>query len=419
MRITILTVGTRGDVQPFLALGLGLKAAGHKVQLATNPIFEDFVKKRGLDFAPVGDNPQEWVKKFNAQTSGKKSALAKKAILWRIVGSTVEQIMTDAWNCSTDTQAIIYSPLTLAAYHIAEKLGIPCYATSVNPITPTRAFPHPLHTSTFNLGGIYNRLTYVFEEQLRWQLTRKIINRCRQEILKLPPVPITGLYSQQQKQQLPFLHCFSPSVIPRPDDWPERAYATGYWFLDRPDDWQPPKELVDFIAAGSPPISIGFGSMSDLEAKALTELVLNALVETGQRGILLTGWGGLINTDLPDNVFKIDSVPHDWLFPQMRAVVHHGGTGTTAAVLRAGVPSITVPFAVDHPFWGRRMASLGVGTSPILRKDLTAEKLVAAIRTATSDEAMKARARVLGEKIRSEDGVARAVEIFHRHLPNY
>jgi len=266
------------------------------------------------------------------------------------------------------------------------------------------------------LGGIYNRLTYVFEEQLRWQLTRKIINRCRQEILKLPPVPITGLYSQQQKQQLPLLHCFSPSVLPKPSDWPGRAYVTGYWFLDRPDDWQPPKELVDFIAAGSPPISIGFGSMSDLEAK---ELVLNALVETRQRGILLTGWGGLSSIDLPDNVFKIDSVPHDWLFPQMTAVVHHGGTGTTAAVLRAGVPSITVPFAVDHPFWGRTVASLGVGTSPILRKDLTAEKLVAAIRTATSDEAMKARARVLGEKIRSEDGVARAVEIFHRHLPNY
>ncbi|MGK7903713.1 MAG: glycosyltransferase [Hormoscilla sp.] len=419
MRITILAVGTRGDVQPFIALGLGLQSAGHKVQLASNPIFKDFVKTRGLDFAPVGDNPQEWVKQFNEQTSRKKSALAKKAILWRIVGSTVEQMMTDAFHCSQDTQAIIYSTLALPGYHIAEKLGVPCYAAYKNPITPTRAFPHPLHTSTFNLGGLNNRLTYVFEEQFRWQLTRKIINRCREEILKLPAVPITGLYSQQQKQQLPLLHCFSPSVIPKPDDWLSRAYVTGYWFLDRPSDWQPPKELVDFIAAGSPPISIGFGSMSDLEAKALTQLVLNALTQTGQRGILLTGWGGLSNIDLPDNVFKIDSVPHDWLFPQMAAVVHHGGVGTTAAVLRAGVPSIIVPFAVDQPFWGRRVASLGVGTSQIPRKDLTAEKLVAAIRTATGDEDMKDRARVLGEKIRSEDGVARAVEIFHRHLPNY
>ncbi len=194
---------------------------------------------------------------------------------------------------------------------------------------------------------------------------------------------------------------------------------TGYWFLDSPANWQPPQELVDFLKAGSPPVYIGFGSMSDSNPEALTKLVLDALAESGQRGVLIKGWGALSNADLPDHVFQIDSVPHDWLFPQMAAVVHHGGAGTTSAGLRAGVPSIIIPFAVDQPFWGQRVANLGVGTQPILRQELTAEKLTAAIKIATSDEAMKEKARILGQKISAENGVKQAVEIIHSHLSTH
>jgi UDP:flavonoid glycosyltransferase YjiC (YdhE family) len=150
----------------------------------------------------------------------------------------------------------------------------------------------------------------------------------------------------------------------------------------------------------------------------MTELVLTALAQTGQRAILLTGQGRQGNADLPDNVFEIGSIPFDWLFPRMAAVVHHGGAGTMAAALRAGVPSFITPFGADQPFWGQRVADLGVGPSPVPGKKLTAERLAAAIRTITSDEAMKARARALGEKIRAEDGVARAIEVFHRYLPS-
>ncbi len=408
MQITILAVGSRGDVQPYVALGLGLQAAGHKVQLATYRLFEEFVTSRGLDFAPIGSNPQEYI-----------NALSRNVDYWRIFRSNLERLMADCWNCCQETEAIVYSQVALPGYHIAEKLRVPCVAAYTNPLTRTAAFPHPFYTLPFNLGGTYNWLTYVLHEQVRWQSMRKTINQWRQQTLNLPPVGFSGLYHRQQKQQIPILHCLSPSVIPRPHDWPDRAHITGYWFLERSTDWQPPADLVDFLKSGWPPVYIGFGSMGEHNPEAMTEmtdLVLRALAETGQRGILLTNHS-ISNADLPDNVFKIASQPHDWLFPQMAAIVHHGGAGTTAAALRAGVPSVIIPFGIDQPFWGKRVADLGVGPKPILRKHLTAERLAATIRTVTSDKAMSDRARTLGEKIRTEDGVARAVEIFHRYLP--
>ena len=423
MKITILALGTRGDVQPYLALGLGLKEAGHQVKLASSDIFEDFARTRGLDFSAVGTSPKEFLSRVKEKTDldAKQNILSnlpfiKKIIFWKILSSGLEKLMNDSWNCCQDSDVIIFSQLAMPGFHIAEKLGIPCFAAYTNPLTPTRYYPHPLYQSN-RLGGIYNWFTYIFEEQVRWQITRKKINQWREQTLQLLPVSGTGIYSLQRKKEIPILHCYSPSVLSKPSDWPEFSHITGYWFLDRPKTWQPPKEIVDFLDAGSPPVYIGFGSMIDRSPKILTKLVLDALVLSQKRGILLGGWGALSNADLPDNVLRVDSIPHDWLFPKMAAVVHHGGAGTTAAGLRAGIPSVIVPFAADQPFWGKRVADLGVGTSPIYRKDLTVENLAAAIKIATSDEKIKAAASKLGEKIRSEDGVARAVEIINRYLP--
>ncbi len=219
----------------------------------------------------------------------------------------------------------------------------------------------------------------------------------------------------------PFFYCYSPAVLPKPPDWPDWVYVTGYWFLDRPPDWQPSPNLVDFLGAGPPPVYITFGSIIDRDPEALTKLVLEALDLTGQRAILDTGWGGLSNTELPEQVFQVksDSAPHDWLLPQMAAVVHHGGTGTTFAGLRAGLPSIIVPSFGETFFWGQRVADLGVGPLPIPKKHLTAKRLAAAIHTTITDKTMQARAAALGQRIQSEDGVARAVEAFHNCVANY
>ncbi len=215
---------------------------------------------------------------------------------------------------------------------------------------------------------------------------------------------------------MPVLYSFSEHVVPRPDDWPETTVATGYWFLEQDETWQPPAALVQFLAAGPPPVYVGFGSMAGKDPARLTRIVLDALEQSGQRGLLATGWGGLAVEDLPENLFAIDSAPHDWLFPRVSAVVHHGGAGTTAAGLRAGKPTLISPFMGDQPFWGQRVCEQGVGPKPIPQKQLSADALATAIHQLTHDQDMRQRATALGQKLRAENGVARAVAWIEEHL---
>jgi sterol 3beta-glucosyltransferase len=188
------------------------------------------------------------------------------------------------------------------------------------------------------------------------------------------------------RQRYPVLYGYSPAVLPKPEDWDDSLHVTGYWFLDSPSDWQPPAALVDFLKAGPPPVYAGFGSMAGSDPDALSAMVVEALARVKQRGILASGWGGLAHANLPDHVIAVESVPHDWLFPQMAAVVHHGGAGTTATGLRVGVPSIVVPFLADQFFWGQRVAQLGVGSNPIPRQQLTVQRLAAAIDGVVNDQ---------------------------------
>jgi UDP:flavonoid glycosyltransferase YjiC (YdhE family) len=220
-----------------------------------------------------------------------------------------------------------------------------------------------------------------------------------------------GPFSSPALRGLPVLNGYSPAVIPPAPDWGDRVRVTGYWFLEPPADWTPPPALEEFLQAGPPPVYVGFGSMSSRKPEETAELVFAALKQAGQRAILLSGWSGLRAADVPPGVFMVESVPFQWLFPRMAAVVHHGGAGTTAAGLRAGVPSIVVPFFGDQPFWGRRVYDLGAGPRPIPRRQLTVERLALALRTAVTDESIRGHAAALGAKIRTEDGPRAAVEI--------
>ncbi len=252
---------------------------------------------------------------------------------------------------------------------------------------------------------------------MAWYPLRSVINQWREEQLGLPSIPLSVIHQRQlRREKHPTVFGFSPSVWPKPRDWGDHIDITGYWFLEKPSDWQPPNDLEDFLAAGPPPVYVGFGSMSTRRSEEITNVVLQALVRSGQRGLLTTGWGGLSEIDLPENIFELKSVPHDWFFPQMAAAVHHGGAGTTAASMRAGIPTIIVPFWADQPFWGHRVFELGVGPRPIPQKRLTVERLVDAITLATSDRDMQERAVSLGERIRAEDGITRAADFIHRHL---
>ncbi|MBI2486418.1 MAG: glycosyltransferase family 1 protein [Deltaproteobacteria bacterium] len=418
MNITIIAVGTHGDVQPCVALGLGLQAAGHKVRIAACANFEAFVCNRGLSFFSIGCDPREWLVSDEGRDWLKSSRNPIQFIrgLTRLMQPSMERSLADSWTACQGAEAIIYSLLAISGYHIAEKLRVPSFIALLHPVWDTRAFPNFLLPEKLRLGGTVNLLTHIVAEQLFWQPFRGLINEWREQTLGLPPAPFFGPWGRMKKQRFPSLFGYSQFVMPKPPDWGDWLHVTGYWFLDRPAEWKPPADLVDFLAAGPPPVYIGFGSVTDSNPEALTEMVLKAFAITGKRGILLTGWAGLRKADLPKDVFGLESIPHDWLFPQMAAVVHHGGAGTTAAGLSAGIPNIVIASQAEMYFWGRRVAALGAGPQPILRKELSAERLANAISIATRDTGIKTRAAALGQRIRAENGVANAVRAFHKHI---
>lgn len=418
MRITLLALGTRGDVQPLVALGVGLQQTGrHQARVVAPDEFDAFVSSQGLDFVPVGINVRELLGTVSLTArveSGGNMLLWVRQILYTLQ-PMFERMMGNLWSACQGAEAIVCSTMGIGAYHVAEKLGVPCYWTLPFPgLARTRAFPNVVFPS-LPLGGAYNLVTHILAEQLMQQLTGRFLNQWRRRV-NLPSISLFRWpYNQLHGQPVPILYSFSPLLIPKPPDWGENIHITGYWFLDHRPDWQPPAGLMDFLAAGSPPVYVGFGSLAQRNPRRMTHLVLEALKQSGQRGVLVTGWGGLLDiadlSHLPREAFTLESVPHDWLFPRMAAVVHHGGSGTTGAGLRSGVPSVLVPHAGDQPLWARRVWELGAGPRPIPRRQLTAERLADAIAEAVKDRDLRARAAELGERIRAEDGVRRAVEI--------
>jgi UDP:flavonoid glycosyltransferase YjiC (YdhE family) len=309
---------------------------------------------------------------------------------------------------------VISGPSFYIGVSIAEKLKLPYVQAYLQPLQPTTEFPSALFPMPFTGGRALNYLSHVIGGQSMWQMMRPVINDARRDVLNLQPHTLIGPWPEVLRQRLPIIHGYSEQVLPKPHDWPAFMHVTGYWFL-REQGWMPPRDLLDFLADGPPPVYVGFGSMVDRDPERMTTIAVDALRYSGLRAVFLRGWGGLQQTDLPSNVFMIDHAPHEWLFPRMAAIVHHGGAGTTAASIRAGVPSIIVPFFGDQPFWADRVARLGVGTAPLARKTLTGAQLAGAIDRAVGSSELRAKAMMLGERIRAEDGVRRAVEIIEAH----
>jgi UDP:flavonoid glycosyltransferase YjiC (YdhE family) len=417
MKITIATVGTRGDVQPYIAIGLGLQAAGHQVQIATDPLFKSFIENHGLGFVSVAADPRQAMQEDMRQIGGNPVRLLR----WIDQQFTplARQYFIEMQAGCQDSDAILVSALAFTAMHVAQKLGIPSLATYLYPISPTRAYPSMAASSLPswlpNMGQV-NWWSFRLYNLGFFRMTLPVVNQLRQEILDLPPIPWL-YYSKIDLSEVPIIYGYSNYVLPKPVDWGDNLHVTGYWFM--PDrDYQAGRELTAFLDQGPKPVYIGFGSMLDVEAAHTTQIVLEALKSTGQRAILHGGWSDIGARQLPDYVYKVGEVPHSWLFPRMAAVVHHGGAGTTAAGLRAGIPAVIVPYFGDQPFWARLVHQLGTSPAPIPRLKLSASKLADAIHEAIQDDAMQREAGILGEKIRAEKGVEQAVELIESYLKN-
>lgn len=413
MRIMIIAPGSRGDVQPYIALGKGLKNAGHVIRFVSHQNFEKLVTSYGLEFWSVDSDVQGIVENNEMRERIEKGNFLSLMAQMAKEAQREASLFAEGGVAAAQGMDLVLAGMggVYIGIAIAEKLGLPFLQAYVVPFTPTQEFSSVL---TPKLPTLLNRLSHGLTRQLMWQGFRSADTLARRKVLDIPLAPILGPYNSKATRGLPILYGFSPSVIPVPSDWDDNIHVTGYWFVDEADDWTPPPALLDFLESGAPPVYIGFGSLSNRNPEETADLVIRALKQINQRAILLSGWGGLQKTDLPESIFMIDSIPHSWLFPRVAAVVHHGGASTTAAGLRAGVPSVIVPFYGDQPFWGRRIAELGVGPNPIPRAKLTSERLASAIQQAVTDKGMHERAASLGEKIQAEDGIARAAEVIQQ-----
>lgn len=413
MKILISTLGSRGDTQPYLALAIGLQQAGHQVTLVAPDSFKDWIHSYGVNTHPVRFNPHDVMQRITRSSS----PLQAMRMMREVMNKGVMEAMADCWQAAQETDFLIQTGTGSNALEAAVYRNIPVAFAYLVPMPPTRAFPMWMLPFRFSLGGRYNYLTHWLVQRVLWQaVSRPVTNRWRAH-LDLPP-----WRSEKEMRQYtatlgaPSLYGYSPQVLPKPVDWDEYQHVTGYWFLDAQPQWQPPTDLLRFLENGSPPVYIGFGSMSHRNPEQQTQMILHALEQTGQRGVLLTGWGGITRQSAPPNLFFLNDVPHAWLFPRMAVVVHHGGAGTTAAAFRAGVPSIITPFGGDQKAWAGLVVKLGVGLYGGSAQRATVEKLATAIDTAINDQTLHTRAAVLGETIRAENGIAQAVGVIERSV---
>lgn len=407
MRIAIICNDTRGGIQPYVALGLGLRRAGHEVRAMAPEDLAPMFSDAGIPAAPLSGSIEAALRASGG--AAERGTIAAMRLSAREMPARIRTWTKEALEACEGADVLTGGVGGIVVgLSVAEKLGKPFVETHLQPLgAPTDAYPGVLFAGAPRwLGGWGRRMSHHLSELAVWTPFKPLMASARREVLGL-----SGRARAADGQ--PVLYGFSRHVVPVPARGERPRHMTGYWTLPAAATWRPPAALEAFLARGGPVVSIGFGSMASQKPEELTALVLEAVRSAGVRAVLLSGWGGLKSIEA-DDVVCADAVPHDWLFPRVRAVVHHGGAGTTGAALRAGVPAIVVPFAMDQPFWGSRVEALGVGPKPIPRKRLTATRLADALRATVNDEAMGVRAAELGELLRAEDGPAEAAKWFER-----
>lgn len=402
LRVTCLTIGSRGDVQPYIALCRGLLEDGHRPKIATHAEFEPWIRKHGIGFAPVDGDPAELMRICVENGMFTYSFLKEASLKFR---GWIDELLSSAWKACQDTDILIESPSAMAGIHIAEALGVPYFRAFTMPWTRTRAYPHAFAVPEHKLGGAYNYITYVMFDNVFWKAIAGQVNRWRKKELGLRSTNL----DKMQPNKVPFLYNFSPSVVVPPLDYSDWIHVTGYWFLDEASSWTPPNELIDFIkrarADAKKIVYIGFGSIVVSDPAALTKTIIESVLKADVRCVLSKGWSDRLGSQdatvpevpLPPEIHQIKSAPHDWLFKQIDAAAHHGGAGTTGASLQAGLPTIVKPFFGDQFFFGSRLEDLGVG---ICMKKLNVTVFSRALWEATHSERMIIKAKVLGEEIR-------------------
>ncbi len=407
MRVLIVAVGSRGDVAPFTGLATALNAAGHTTVIAGYEMFAGLVKGCGLEFRALPGDPR-MLAAARWQRGGTGPLGAARLI--RLIADHMRELHAGMLAAARqDTDVLLPAGLSYAGgYHIAEALGLPSMSLQLAPVAPTRDFPPSIVTAR-SLGRWGNLAAGHALVLLGAPTLAGPVRELRAE-LGLPRISARqAIYGRMNDPAWPVFHGFSPAVVPRPADWRPGAEVVGYWWPARPQGWRPPPELETFLNAGPAPVFVGFGSMSPDDADRVAGVATAAARQAGVRLVLQAGRAGLAlagPAGPAGDSIAIGDVPHDWLFPQTAAVVHHAGAGTTGAGLRAGVPAVTVPMIGDQPFWAARIAALGAGPPPIRYRRLSVPVLTAAIQDAVTRPSYRARAQSLAAQLAREDAAA-------------
>ena len=405
MKALLLTVGSQGDVQPFVALAVRLRAGGHEAVLAAPAVFSGLAGAYDVPFVPL-ELDMGQVGDAVAGRYGLRHVVRFCRAMGRRAAAVLPALETAA---DGGANVVVHHPVLPLGQHVAELLGVPAVVGQAMPaLVPTREFPSTIWPC--RVPRMLNRPSYRAAGRLAGTWCRRDIDRWRRDVLDLPPRrgrhdPLVSA----GRAPVTVLHAFSEHVVSRPADWPATAHVTGYWLLPAPPGWSPPRRLAAFLEAGGPVVYVGFGSMPSLDAARLAASVMTAAGDHDVR-VVVASLDPALRRLLPASRFLvIRNAPHDWLFPRMDAIVHHGGAGTTAAALHAGKPQVIWPFGVDQPFWARRMASLGVAPPARPVRELTGPSLTAALDRALGDPGLARRSAELAALLRAEDGAGQAV----------
>ena len=403
MKFVILTYGTEGDARPLAFLGRALMDAGHGAllladasTLAIAQALQVPCKSLPGDIRGVLDHGSaiSGVVRQGGSLSGAAKALAnianRNAVAW------ARTTREEARECDALLIGGLAAFIGLSA---AEYLRVPPIGLGMIPITPTREFLSPF-LPPIRLPSWLNRPSQTLVNQLLWHAFRRETNRARKEVFGLPP-------RRSLWQGHPMLYGISPQLLVPPRDWPANAHVCGQWV--RPvESWSPPPALSAFLEAGEPPIYVGFGSMQGFDPQAMLQTIIAAV--DGRRTLFHPGWSGMAATSLPANFHVLQDTPHDWLFPRLSLVVHHGGSGTSHSACRAGVPSVVLPFAGDQRFWADRLVRIGVSPRRLKALPPDPDDLGRAITEATAPS-IRARAQEVGRRMAEEEGLATAVRM--------
>jgi len=381
-------------------------ARGHSVKLAAPSRFKVLVEGYGIRFAPLAGEPEELSRRLN--DAGHNFIKMVREMMDHAIEIGAD-IMRQTGSACRDADLIIHTfSHAVGAHTLAREMNIPDVHIQGFPMfTPTGDYPNV--TMPDLQLRMLNYLTHSISNKITWWTS----SFGYEQVRRRAGLPKRKLYFPFDKDPFrpptPILCAWSPSILPPSSDWTPNIYVTGYFFFDNTGSYQPPAELQKFLEAGDPPVCVSFGSMVNRDAEKINVIVRKALIKTNNRGIILSGWSDLKNQTSKD-LFYLDAVPHDWLLPRCKMIIHHGGAGTTSAGLRAGIPHVVIPFTADQPFWGRRVYAIGSGPKPILVKRLSVVNLTHAI-TEADDPVIRKRVQVIGQKVRSEDGVGSAVDL--------